>query len=110
MPFLKKYFFTFDYNNKIIGFYNKNIEIPNNNPKIISKDATSKNKSHFGIIFIVLLLLSLLLIALIYLFLKKYLVRVKKISAIELESDNTNEKYSKYYNVELKQKTFFKGE
>ena len=37
---------------------------------------------------------------------KKYLRKMKKISAIELESDNinVNTKYSKYYNVEMGQK------
>ena len=109
MPFLKKYFFTFDYDSKYIGFYNNNIEIQNKNPMIISKDNNSENKNYLGII---LVILFLLVIALVYFFVKKYLIKIKRIKAIELESDydDMNLKKSKYYNVEMKQKTFLAEE
>ena len=104
MPFLKKYFFTFDYDSKYIGFYNTNIKIENKKPMIISKDNASENKSYIGIILVVVFLFVAVLI---YFFVKKYLIKIKRIRAIELESDNgeMNIKKSKYYNVEMGQKT-----
>ena len=103
MPFLKKYFFTFDYDNKYIGFYNNKTVVPDNNPVIITKDKNKENKNYFWIIFVILIFFGIFLA---YFLVKKYLRKMKKISAIELESDNinVNTKYSKYYNVEMGQK------
>ena len=104
MPFLKKYFFTFDYDSKYIGFYNTNIKIENKKPMIISKDNNSENKSYIGIILVVVFLFVTVSV---YFFVKKYLIKIKRIKAIELESYNgeMNIKKSKYYNVEMGQKT-----
>ena len=103
MPFLKKYFFTFDYDNKYIGFYNNKTVIPDNNPVIITKDKNKENKNYFWIIFVILIFFGIFLA---YFLVKKYFRKMKKISAIELESDNinVNTKYSKYYNVEKRKK------
>ena len=103
MHFLKKYFFTFDYDNKYIGFYNNKTVVPDNNPVIITKDKNKENKNYFWIIFVILIFFGIFLA---YFFVKKYFRKMKKISAIELESDNinVNTKYSKYYNVEMGQK------
>ena len=103
MPFLKKYFFTFDYDNKYIGFYNNKTVVPDNNPVIITKDKNKENKNYFWIIFVILIFFGIFLA---YFLVKKYFRKMKKISAIELESDNinVNTKYSKYYNVEMGQK------
>ena len=103
MPFLKKYFFTFDYDSRYIGYYNNNTAIPNKNPMIISKDKNAKNKSYLGIVLAVSIFFGIFCV---YFVLRKYLPRNRKISAIELESDNDNmnTKNSKYYNVEMGQK------
>ena len=99
IPFLKKYFFTFDYDNKYIGFYNNNTIIQDKKPMIINKNKNTKNKNYFWIIFVILLLICFFI-----LFIKiKYFNKNNKISAIELETDN-NLKYSKYHNVEMGQK------
>ena len=109
MTFLKKYFFTFDYDNKYIGFYNTNISIPNSSPMIISKNNNKESKSYLVFVFVVVFIV---VIFIAFLLARKYFGRNGKISAIELESDNNynnnnlNSKYSKYYNVEMGQKNF----
>ena len=109
MTFLKKYFFTFDYDNKYIGFYNKNISVPNTSPMIISKNNNKESKSYLVFIFVIVFIV---VIFIAFLLARKYFGRNGKISAIELESDNNynnnnlNSKYSKYYNVEMGQKNF----
>ena len=116
IPFLKKYFFTFDYDNKYIGFYNNNnsyiVPIVSPNPMIAGKDNNSENKSYLAII---ILLIIFLIIGILFI-LRKYFFKSKKISAVELESDiitdnnNSNLKYSKYHNVEMGQKNLLSDE
>ena len=107
-PFLKKYFFTFDYDNKYIGFYNNKTETKNNKqdeiPKITNKNNISEKKNYWIIIIIIIIIIFG-----IFFVMRKYYIKNKKISAIELEndnmdSDNSNLKFSKYYNVEMGQK------
>ena len=116
IPFLKKYFFTFDYDNKYIGFYNNNnsyiVPIVSPNPMIAGKDNNSENKSYLSII---ILIIIFLVIGILFV-LRKYLFKSKKISAVELESDiitdnnDSNLKYSKYHNVKMGQKNFLSDE
>ena len=96
-PFLKKYFFTYDYDNKYIGFYNNNTIIHRITPKEKEKPS-NRNYS-----WIIILFLCILCIITVFLFLRKYMIKKTKFRAIELEADS-NLKYSNYYNVEMGQK------
>ena len=103
LPFMKKYFFTYDYDGKYIGFYNnKKLITNNNNEKDILKN---KNKNFLWTIIIPIIIVCVLII----LYIRKYLLRNKRITAIELENNNINninndkEKYN-YYNLEMNQK------
>ena len=103
-PFLKKYFFTYDYDNKYIGYYKKK-NIQNN---------IHKNNSIFILIVIIILIMSIFGIY----FYRRYLIKKRKISAIELKSNETNgindinksedilDKNSNCYNIEMKHKLF----
>ena len=105
-PFLNKYFFTFDYDNKYIGFYNNNSIIQNAipNPEIINKNKNSNNKYYIGIILILIIILFLIICVFI---IKKYFFNKRKVYATELETDmieDLNKKNSKYYNIEMGEK------
>ena len=104
-PFLNKYFLTFDYDNKYIGFYNNNSTLQNAipNPEITNKNKISNNKYYIGIILVLIILLLIICIFII----KKYFVNKKKVYATELESDiidDSNKNNSKYYNIEMGEK------
>ena len=104
-PFLNKYFLTFDYDNKYIGFYNNNSTLQNAipNPELTNKNKISNNKYYIGIILVLIILLLIICIFII----KKYFVNKKKVYATELESDiidDSNKKNSKYYNIEMGEK------
>ena len=114
IPFLKKYFFTFDYDNKYIGFYNNNSNVvpyivPN--PMITGKDNNSGNKSYLVIIVLIIIFLILGILFV----LRKYFFKSKKINAVELENDiiidsNNSNLNSKYHNIEMKQKKLLSDE
>ena len=95
-PFMKKYFFTYDYDNKYIGFYN--------NKKIIQNKINNFKKKNKNNIIIIMLVIIINIIMCI--FVRKKIFKNKKISAIELENNIINinvDKYN-YYNVEMKKK------
>jgi len=75
-PFLKKYLFNYNYDNKLVSFYNSNIKEKENND-------TYKNKIKLNKIFVIILLIFIVTI-LGFAIGKKY--RKKKINAKELES------------------------
>ena len=82
IPFLKKYFFTYDYDNKYIGFYNNKKLIQINNNK---KDNNNNHKK--SILWIIIILLIILFCFLVILIIKKLIFKNKKITAIELENN-----------------------
>ena len=100
-PFMKKYFFTYDYDNKYIGFYNTK-KIKKDNKNINAKNKKSNNLKFFLII-IIIIFLNIFLFS----FFHKYIFKYRKITAIELENNNksniTINKYN-YHSVEMKQK------
>ena len=104
-PFLNKYFLTFDYDNKYIGFYNNNCTIQNSfpNSEITNKNKISKNKYYIGIILVIIILFLFIGIFIV----KKNFAKKKKVYATELESEiinDSNKQNSKYYNIEMGEK------
>ena len=97
-PFMKKYFFTYDYDNKYIGFYNNKISIQNRYNKY-------KNPNTNSLILIAIILFIFFILFGMYL-IKKYILNIKRINAIELENNDKNN-INNYYNIELKQKDIF---
>ena len=113
-PFLRKYFLTFDYDNKYIGFYNNNITMQNinSNPNDINKNNNSKNKYFVIIILVILIIIIIFICICICIFIvRKHYVKKRKICANELIDDNfdyldINEKSSNYYNIEMGEKKY----
>ena len=103
MPFLKKYFFTYDFDGKYIGFYNeKKIILKNNVDKINNENI--KDKTFWWIIIPIIFV-----IILVMLFIRKYIFKNRKITATELQNNdingkNTNIDNYNYHSVEMKQK------
>jgi hypothetical protein len=89
MPFLKKYFFTYDYDNKYIGFYNSKKLFKNDN----DKDETKNNDKNLLLLVIILLFIFVFVLFFIILLVIKYKCKNKKISAIELKSDDSINDY-----------------
>ena len=79
LPFLRKYFFNYNYDTNLISFYNNDFEKFNNTEK------AEVNKGKIALIFILIILISLLGFYLG----RKYILmrRIKKIRAEELEND-----------------------
>ena len=100
-PFMKKYFFTYDYDNKYIGFYNTK-KIIKNDKKI---NLNNKRRNNIKIIFIIIIIIFINIF--LFYFFRKYLFKSRKISAIELENNDKNNNAifkSNYHNIEMKQK------
>ena len=95
-PFMKKYFFTYDYDNKYIGFYNNKKIIQNN-----YNNLKTNNRNN-----ILKIAICIIISIIICHFIRRRIFRNKKISAVELENNNINDsivdKYN-YSNVELEQ-------
>ena len=98
-PFMKKYFFTYDYDNKYIGFYN-------NNKKIIQNEDIKDNNKNTNYLLIIIVIFLLIIFFGMF-FIKKYVINNKKITAIELENNDKNNT-NNYFNVEMTQKIIFK--
>ena len=96
-PFLKKYFFTYDYDNKYIGFYNNNTIIQRINPK---EKANFNQRNYLWVIIVFICIIGIITI---FLFFRKYMIKKTKINAIELET-NSNLKTTNYYNIEMGKK------
>ena len=85
LPFLKKYKFIYNYDSKIIGFFNKNNDINGNN-----NNSTLDNNNFFKenglIILIIILIIILLVISLIFfgILIGKKLYKARKIRTNEL--------------------------
>ena len=99
-PFMKKYFFTYDYDNKYIGFYNNNKSFQNAYNKY-------KNQNMNSLILISIVLLILFILFGLYI-IKKYVLNNKRINAIELENNNKSN-INNYYSIELKSKIIFQN-
>ena len=103
MPFMRKYFFTYDYDGKYIGFYNtKKI--------IINKDINKYNNKrikHKSFLWIIIPIIFAFILGIF--FIRKYIFKNRKIKATELENNDINGKNSNmdnynYHSVEMKQK------
>jgi len=100
MPFLKKYFFTYDYDGKCIGYYNeKKIIINNDVNKYNNKNI--KNRTFLWIIISIIFVFILGMF-----FIRKYIFKNRKIKATELQNNDINNKdnYNYHSVVEMKQK------
>ena len=98
-PFMKKYFFTYDYDNKYIGFYN--------NRKLIQSKKKNKIKYKKIDILHIFLILVIFTIILGMLFIRNYIFKFKKMTAIELENNDINtslKAQNDSYNIEMIQK------
>lgn len=96
-PFLKKYFFTYDYDGKYIGFYNSK--------KLIKKNLGKNSNNKIILLIISISILSLGFIGIFYV--RKYILKNKRFNAIELkynDINNINEEKDNYYNIEMRQK------
>lgn len=103
MPFLKKYFFTYDYDEKYIGFYNDKKIIINND---VNKN-NNENIKDKSFLWIIMPILFLFIIGMF--FIRKYIFKNRKISATELQNNyingkNTSSDNYNYHSVEMKQK------
>ena len=103
MPFLKKYFFTYDFDGKYIGFYNEKKMILKNSVDKINNE-NIKDKTFWWIIIPIIFV-----IILVMLFIRKYIFKNRKITATELQNNdingkNTNIDNYNYHSVEMKQK------
>ena len=80
LPFFKKYKFIYNYDSKIIGFFNKNNDINGNNNNTLS------NNSNGLIILIIILVIILLVLGLIFIgiLIGKKLYKARKIRTNEL--------------------------
>ena len=103
MPFMKKYFFTYDYDGKYIGFYNEKKIILNND---VDK-YNNKNKKDNTFLWILIPIIFVFILGM--LLIRKYIFKNRKITATELQNNNINDKNTNidnynYNSIEMKQK------
>lgn len=89
-PFLKKYFFSYNVDKKLIGFYNMETK-----PKIIPVKSENNNIFAFMIILLLLMVVVVLSYYLTKKFCKEKIIQNKAQKLMELSEDlGTNDKYS----------------
>ena len=98
-PFLKKYFFTFNYEEKLMTYY----EIINSDIKEENNDNNAKNKK---IILIVVIVVLVIVFGLLGFFLAKYIYKYKKRKATELTEDIDNDNISDEENKKIVEPIF----
>jgi len=86
-PFLKKYFFSFNYDQKILTFYETN-----NNEE--NKDDDDKDKYYKWILIIIIIILVIIFTTIGF-FLAKYIYNYKKRKATELNNEYNEDDYNK---------------